>query len=157
MNRQVKRNVTGFIALLAGCIVNYLGDRLIALGGVEIELWRGLDTFTPLWMVGVFVVPLIAGIVVAMIFGLGGKWLCYFPPLIVRSINYVNFLHFTEPPFGTDVLYFPFWILFVILAVEAAAFGGVFGEIIVKRTYGRLPREMVYRSSKSDPDTGGKQ
>lgn len=155
MNRQLKRNITGFIALLAGCIVNYLGDRLL---GVEIELWRGLDTFTPLWMVNVFVVPLIAGVVVAMIFGLGGKWLCYFPPLIVRSIGYINYLYFTEPPFGTDLLYFPFWILFVILAVEAAAFGGVFGEIIIKRTYGRLPREMVYRSSKSDhpADPGSK-
>lgn len=154
MNRRLKRNISGFVALLAGCLVNYIGDSLL---GVEIELWRGLDTFSMLWMVNLFVVPLISGVVVAVIFGLGGKWLCYFPPLIVRSLEYINYLYFTEPPFGTDVLYFPFWILFVILAVEAAAFGGVFGEIIIKRTYGRLPKELVYRdkSDRHRPDPGG--
>jgi hypothetical protein len=153
MNKQFKRNLTGFIALLAGCAVNYLGDILL---GVDIELWRGLETFSALWMVNIFVVPLISGVAVAMIFGLGGKWLCYFPPLIVRSIGYANYMYFAEPPFGTQLLYFPFWIMFVILAVEAAAFGGVFGEIIIKRTYGRLPREEVYRSKSDHPDSGEK-
>jgi hypothetical protein len=29
--------------------------------------------------------------------------------------------------------------------VESAAFGGVIGEILVKRTYGRIPRHLLYR------------
>lgn len=150
MRPQTKRNISGFLALVAGCLVNYAGDRLV---GVDIELWWGLNTFSPMWMVDVFIVPLIAGIVVAMIFGLGGKWLCYFPPLIVRCISYINFAYFTEVPPGAELMIIPYWIMFVILAVEAAAFGGVIGEIIIKRTYGRLPREMVYRNSKTKGGT----
>jgi hypothetical protein len=43
------------------------------------------------------------------------------------------------------MLTFPLWILIVILTVESAAFGGVIGEILVKRTYGRIPRDQLYR------------
>jgi hypothetical protein len=143
MSPQIRRNISGTLAVLAGCAVVYVGDWLV---GVDIELWWGLATFTPMWMVAVFVVPLISGIVCAMIFGLGGKWLCYFPPLIVRTINYFAYFYGAKvPPDGAELLFFPYWIMFVILVVEAAAFGGVFGEIVVKKTYGRLPREMVYR------------
>lgn len=142
VNQMTRRFITGCVALAAGCLVNYLGDRIL---GVDAELWWGLATFSLVWMLDIFVVPLIAGIVVAVIFGLGGKWLCYFPPLIIRTISYFN-LYFSEalPP-GAQMLTFPLWILIVILAVEAAAFGGVIGEIIVKRTYGRIPRHLLYR------------
>jgi hypothetical protein len=142
LSRQARRNLTGLIALLAGSAVIVLGDKLL---GVHIELWLGLATFSTAWALDMFLVPFIAGFVVAVIFGLGGKWLCYFPPLIVRSVSYLVFAYFHDVPAGADLLTFPFWILFVILAVEAAAFGGVFGEIIIKRTYGRMPRELVYR------------
>lgn len=153
MQLQTKRRITGLVALTAGCLVNYLGDRAL---GVHVELWWGLGTFNILWMIDMFVVPLIAGIVVAVIFGLGGKWLCYFPPLIVRTISYFNFAFYDPIPSGAQLLTFPLWVLIVILVVEAAAFGGVIGEVIVKRTYGRLPRHLVYRhktqggSSESD-------
>jgi hypothetical protein len=141
MNVKTKRYITGCIALLAGCLVNYAGDRLL---GVHPELWRGLGTFNFAWMLDIFVVPLIAGIVVAVIFGLGGKWLCYFPPLIVRTINYFMLYSADALPAGAQMLTFPLWILIVILVVEAAAFGGVIGEIMIKRTYGRIPRHLLY-------------
>jgi hypothetical protein len=147
LTRRTKRNLTGFIALLAGSLVIFLGDRLL---GVHIELWLGLVTFSPAWTLDMFLVPFIAGFVVAVIFGLGGKWLCYFPPLIVRTINYFGFAYLQPVPHGADLLAFPFWILFVILAMEAAAFGGVFGEIVIKRTYGRMPRDVVYRRRPGD-------
>lgn len=155
LSPKTRRNISGTIAILAGCAVVYIGDWLV---GVDIELWWGLATFTPLWMVAVFVVPLISGLVCAMIFGLGGKWLCYFPPLIVRTINYFAYVYeFKAPPPGAELLFFPYWILFVILVVEAAAFGGVFGEIVVKRTYGRLPREQVYRKAGDESAGSGGQ
>lgn len=142
MDLRTKRRITGVVAVVAGCLVNYLGDRLL---GVSVELWWGLSTFNYAWMIDMFIVPLIAGTVVAMIFGLGGKWLCYIPPVIVRSLAYMNFLYYEPIPTGAQLLTLPLWVLIVILVVEAAAFGGVIGEIIVKRTYGRLPRHMVYR------------
>jgi hypothetical protein len=145
VKKQTRRFITGTVALIAGSLVVYAGDRLT---GVQIELWWGLSTFNFLWMIAMFIVPLISGIVVAVIFGLGGKWLCYFPPLIVRCIEYFRFAFFSEVPEGAVLLVFPYWILFVILVVEAAAFGGVIGEIMVKRTYGRLPRELVYRGKR---------
>ncbi|MCC6207957.1 MAG: hypothetical protein IT488_07375 [Gammaproteobacteria bacterium] len=147
MNVRTRRYITGGVALIAGCLVNYAGDRLL---GVDLELWLGLSTFGIFWMLDMFLVPMIAGIVVAAIFGLGGKWLCYFPPLIVRIINYSVLYSADSLPQGAQMLTFPLWILIVILAVEAAAFGGVAGEIIVKRTYGRLPRHLVYRDKNQE-------
>ena len=83
MNWQ--RFVTGTVAVVVASGINHFGDRLL---GVRIELFWGLSTFNFLWFLDMFVVPFIAGMVVSLIFGLGGKWLCYFPPLIVRAIAY---------------------------------------------------------------------
>lgn len=132
----------GVLALLAGCAVIYLGDLLL---GINLELFWGLQTFNPIWFLDLFVVPLISGTVVGMIFGLGGKWLCYFPPLIVRLFSYYQFMYFISIPDGASLMPMGWWGFFVILAIESAAFGGVAGEILVKRTYGRLPRELVYK------------
>ncbi len=140
MSRRQARILTGLVAVLAGMGVNILGDRLL---GVSVELWWGVDTFSAAWILDVFLVPFIAGIVVAVIFGLGGKWLCYFPPAIVRIISYVNFAGPEPIPQGAYLLSVQFWILIVILVVEAAAFGGAAGEILVKRTYGRHPDRIA--------------
>ncbi|HHH36314.1 MAG TPA: hypothetical protein ENK48_05730 [Gammaproteobacteria bacterium] len=145
MRLSTRRRITGAVALAAGCLIIYGGDRLL---GVTPELWWGLSTFSYAWMADIFLVPLISGIVVAIIFGLGGKWLCYFPPIIVRVASYVNLVYYTSPPEGAQLLTLPLWSLVVILVVEAAVFGGVFGEIIIKRTYGRLPRHLVYRDKR---------
>jgi hypothetical protein len=129
-----RRLARGAAALLLGSALNHFGDRLL---GVKIELFRGLMGFDGAWILDVFAVPFIVGIVVAVIFGLGGKWLCYFPPLIVRILSYVQILYFTGVPPGTSLIPLGWWGFFVILVIEAAAIGGVIGEIAVKSTYGR--------------------
>jgi hypothetical protein len=129
-----KRLAKGAAALLLGSALNHFGDRLL---GVKIELFRGLTGFDGPWILDVFLVPFLVGIVVAAIFGLGGKWLCYFPPLIVRILSYVEILYVTGVPAGTSLIPLGWWGFFVILVIEAAAVGGVVGEIAVKSTYGR--------------------
>lgn len=137
------RFTKGVLALIAGCAIIAVGDYLL---GIELELFWGLQTFNSLWFIDIFIVPLIAGTVVAMIFGLGGKWLCYFPPLLVRLYSYYDFMYFSSVPDGASLMPMGWWGFFVILAIESAAFGGVAGEILVKKTYGRLPPVMVYKS-----------
>jgi len=126
----------GSAALLLGSALNHFGDRLL---GVKIELFRGLLGFDGWWILDVFAVPFLVGILVAAIFGLGGKWLCYFPPLIVRSVSYMGIYFGAGAPPGTSLIPLGWWGFFVILAVEAAAVGGVVGEIMIKSTYGRKP------------------
>lgn len=138
--------VVGAGAILAGAIVNLAGDLLL---GVRLELFLGVSTFSPIWVVDLFVVPFVAGFVVSMIYGLGGKLLCYFSPLIVRAWGYyeatVNPVILAQAGEGVTVLPLEYWALILVLAIEAAAFGGVFGEVMVKKTYGRLPRYMIYK------------
>lgn len=136
------RLLTAMAALLVGCALNHFGDRLL---GVQIELFRGLDTFSFPWIVDMFALPFVVGLVVAAIFGMGGKWLCYFPPLIVRAINYFIIAHSAAVPEGASLLPLGWWGFFVILVMEAAAFGGIIGEVVMKGTYGRSAPEKVYK------------
>ena len=132
----------GTVAVIVGCAINVLGDRIL---GIDLELFWGLSTFNFLWFLDLFVVPLFAGFVVALIFGLGGKWLCYFPPLIVRLLSYYYFMYFTSIPDGASLMPMGWWGFFVILAIESAAFGGVAGEIMSKKTYGRMSRAKYHK------------
>lgn len=140
-----QRFMTGTLAILVGCLVNYVGDKLL---GVRIELFygNGLDTFNFIWFVQLFILPVLVGFVVAAIFGLGGKWLCYFPPMIVRYLAYVETEYFVGIPVNTHLMPMGLWVFFVILAVECAAIGGVFGEIMNKRVYGRTSKEEAERT-----------
>jgi hypothetical protein len=144
----------GLAVLLIGSAVNHFGDRLL---GVKIELWYGLHTFNGMWIVDMFVLPFFVGFLVAVMFGMGGKWLCYFPPLIVRATSYFEISHSGNLPEGASVLPLGWWGFFVILVIEAAAFGGIMGEIMVKGTYGRSPRHKIYKErpnqNDSDPET----
>lgn len=118
----------GTIAVLAGTVLNILGDWLL---GVKIEIFQGMATFTPLWALDVFLVPFIAGYVVAKMYGeKGGKWLACLPPLIVR-FGAVFHLYLTDPQWNENLffhLHLHYWGLCVILAVEAANIGGILGE-----------------------------
>ena len=120
---------------MIGSAVNYFGDRLL---GVKMELWHGFSGLTSaiLWL-DVFIVTFIAGVAVAWVFGQGGKWLCYFPPLIVRCISYAQLRYLGEIPEGSSLIPLGWWGFFVILAIEGAAFGGILGEVFVKRIYSR--------------------
>jgi hypothetical protein len=127
----------GAATVMIGSGLNYFGDRLL---GVKIELYRGLlDKFSLPSMLDVFLVPFVVGLVVALIFGRGGKWLCYFPPMIVRTVSYVSIYSAGVVPVGSRLIPIGWWGFFVILAVESSAIGGVLGEVMVKRTYGRSP------------------
>jgi hypothetical protein len=139
------RYALGAAALMIGSAVNYFGDRLL---GVKIELYRGLmDKFSLASMADVFLVPFIVGLLVAWIFGQGGKWLCYFPPIIVRTVSYVSIYAGGVVPEGSRLIPIGWWGFFVILAVEASAIGGVLGEVMIKRTYGRSPKGGPMRRS----------
>lgn len=151
MKQRSMAILMGVVAISAGALVNYLGDRLL---GVRLELFWGVSTFSPLWVVDLFLVPFVAGIVVSLIYGLGGKLLCYFAPIITRGISYIYMINYEGLPEGVTVLPVWYWILVLIVAIEAAAFGGVLGEIMIKKTYGRRPRHTLYKkSSDTVPDS----
>ncbi len=128
------RFALGTLAFLAGSLVNYIGDRLL---GVRIELFYGLETFNFIWFLQLFIWPVVVGIVVALIFGRGGKWLAYFPPAFVRLIAYYETQYLIGVPDNASLMPMGWWTFFVILAVECAAIGGIIGEVMLKRAYGR--------------------
>jgi hypothetical protein len=129
------RYALGSAALMIGSAVNYFGDRLL---GVRLEVFHDiLTSFSGLALLDIFIVPFIAGLAVAWVFGRGGKWLCYFPPLIVRGVAYASLAIADDLPPGESLLPLGWWGFFVILVMEAAAFGGIFGEIFLKRIYTR--------------------
>lgn len=131
---MTRRYITGLVALLAGMALNHLGDRLL---GVKIELFSGLSTFSFAWVLDIFLVPFLVGLLVAWIFGKGAKWLCYFPPLIVRCISYAEIVYITGTPHGSNLNPMGWWGFYVILAMEAAGIGGIIGEVLIKNVYGR--------------------
>ncbi len=135
--------VWGIFAVLVGATVIYVGDRLT---GISLEVFYGVQTFNPMWIITLFFVPFVAGVVVSLIFGLGGKILAYFSPIIVRVYEY-NAIHDVrfDLPDGVTLLPVGFWILVVILAVEAAAIGGVIGEIVNKKVYGRSAKSKLHK------------
>jgi hypothetical protein len=133
------RYVMGIVAILIGMSLNHLGDRLL---GVKIELFSGLSTFSFAWILDVFFVPFLVGLVVAWIFGMGAKWLCYFPPLIVRCLSYAEILYLTGTPHGSILNPLGWWGFFVILAMESAGIGGIVGEVMIKNVYGRSNKDI---------------
>lgn len=152
------RFISGTVAIMIGCVVNYAGDRLL---GVRLELVPVRDPlaiFNVLWAIQVFILPVIVGWVTASVFGLGGKWLCYFPPAIVRTIAYLQSYYMVELPSGMTLMPFGWWIFFVILAVECSAIGGVFGEAMIKRIYGRTsPEEAEKMYIKPEDNSNNKE
>jgi len=129
-----QRYLKGLVALLIGMSLNHFGDRLL---GVKIELFSGLSTFSFAWMLDVFFVPFLVGLAVAWIFGWGAKWLCYFPPLIVRCLSYAEILYVSGTPHGSNLNPLGWWGFYVILAMESAGIGGILGELMIKNVYGR--------------------
>ena len=121
------------VAMIVGCAVNYLGNWLI---GVRIELFWGLKTFSFLWFLELFVLPVIVGISVSLVYGLGGKWFASLPPLIVHFTAYYQTKYSLGIPDGAHLMPMGWWGFFIILAMESGMIGGVLGEIANKRVYG---------------------
>jgi len=140
----VKEFFWATLAVCAGAAVIYAGDQLL---GVQLELYRGIYTFSPIWVLDLILVPLIAGIVVSAIYGLGGKILAYFSPLLVRVPEYMALDH-SNVPDGSALLPLGFWMLLVIVSVEAAAGGGILGEYFIKKIYGRRPNHLIHKKYK---------
>jgi hypothetical protein len=128
------------LAIAAGAIIIYLGDRLL---GVRLEYYSGIETFNTSWALDVFGVTFVAGVVVSLIYGLGGKILAHLSPVLVRVISYYEVHHGLVPPEGASILPIGFWLLVVVLSAEFAALGGVVGEVIVKKTYGRTANKAL--------------
>lgn len=146
-------------AVMAGVAVIYLGDMAL---GVTLEFYFGVATFSPLWVVDLFVVPFIAGILVSYIYGLGGKILAHFPPLIVRVSSFYAISNGGMVPPGVEVLPLGFWLLVLVMSVEFAGIGGVVGEVLVKRTYGRTAKELLHKKYQKaeeieSPDDAGRK
>ena len=142
------------LAVVVGAAVVYLGDRLL---GVRLEYYFGVETFSPAWTLDLFVVPFIAGIIVSLIYGLGGKILAHISPVLIRIYSFYELSHGLTPPDGVTALPLSFWLLIVVVSAEFAAFGGVVGEIIIKRTYGRTANKALlhkkYQNKKIIPAT----
>lgn len=132
------------VSVLAGAVVIYVGDTLV---GVQLEVIKVpgylLSYFTPMLMVDMFIVPLIGGFVVTSIYGLGGKILSGFAPVLVRGYCYYS-LTFITPPGEGETLPFLYWILPVIITVEVAWVGGFLGEVMIKKIYGRPNKKPNY-------------
>jgi hypothetical protein len=131
-----ERVYRGAGAVILASVFIHFCDRIL---GVKIEAFTGgIDYFSPWWVLDVFLVPFLAGIIVSSIFGYGGKWLAHLPPLIVRSLSYFTIAeHMTFIAPGSSLMPIGWWGFFLILTVEFCAVGGVIGEVMVKRTYGR--------------------
>ena len=136
-------------AIAVGCIVNMIGDWLI---GSRVELFYGLiETFSFAWFVQIFILPVLVGYSVTYVYGLGGKWLCYLPPLIVRFIAYFQTVYFIGVPPNAALMPLGWWGFFVILAIESAVIGGVLGEVLIKRIYGRTAKQELPTPSDDKP------
>lgn len=129
------------LAVSVGSLVIYIGDRVL---NVHLGVFFGIQTFNPVWAMTLILVPLIAGIAVSLIYGLGGKMLAHFAPIPIQVYQYLQLDNQTLPE-GVTVLPLGYWILILIVCVEAAAAGGFIGEIIIKRTYGRRPKHLVHK------------
>ena len=134
------------LAVLVGAAIVYAGDKLL---GVSLEVYFGVNTYNPIWLLDLILVPFIAGLAVSAIYGLGGKILAHFSPLIVRVIEY-NMLDMSTFPDGVHPLPLGFWISIVIVTVEAASAGGFVGEVVIKRTYGRRPKHLIHKRYQKD-------
>jgi len=144
-----------FAAFLAAGFVFDLGHQIL---GVRVELFWGLAGYDLAWVTAMFALPFVTGILVGLIYGWGGKLLAHFPPLVVLSIHYY-FTAIHGAPEGAHLIPLMWWGFFVILNMEFCAFGGVIGELLLKRVYGTwdLPGTADYNSADSEPlpkDTG---
>ena len=156
-----QRFFKGVAALLIGTALIYFGDRVL---GVKIELFSGLSTFNFAWALDIFFVPFMVGMVVAGIFGREADhstetsrftqgigiiiWLCYFPPLIVRSISYAEIQYVTGTPEGSSLMPLGLWACFVVMTMTTAGMGEIVGEVVIK-AYSRSQPVSVDTASPS--------
>jgi len=122
------------VAFLVSSFFFNMGHSLL---GVHIELYWGIAGYNFAFVLSMFLLPLLTGMLVGLIYGWGGKWLAHFPPLVVLGVDYYMTMKMGVPD-GAKLIPLMWWGFFVILNMEFCAMGGVFGEILLKRWYGTL-------------------
>ncbi|MEQ6340683.1 MAG: hypothetical protein M3A44_03295 [Gammaproteobacteria bacterium] len=147
MNGKIKIRLLDVLvaaaAVTVGVLINVIGDSWT---GVQLHLFFGIDYFTYDWAITLFFIPFVAGLPVALIYGFGGKLLAFFVPFIVQGYKYLDaFYGGAVMPEGARLLPVVYWALVVLIAMEFAGLGGLVGEVIIKKTYGRTPRHLRYR------------
>lgn len=145
MREKMLAVLLGSAALAVGIIINYFGDRIL---GVRLELYWGVTTYTPAWVADLFLVPTVAGVFVSIIYGFGGKYIAMAGPLLLQSVYYWQSLY-GSVPVADDVHVLPwvYWVLLVVVAMEFAGIGGFIGEVLIKKTFGRTPRHLLYKKA----------
>lgn len=119
-------------AFPVGCLVIETGLSLL---GVRLEWFFGIDTFSLAWVTALSILPFVSGMVVGVIYGFGGKYLAHFPPALVMGYAYYESV--THPlPQGVHLLPWQLFAFFTILTMEFSAFGGVIGELFIRRYIG---------------------
>ncbi|NDU85748.1 MAG: hypothetical protein G3H99_03945 [Ferrovum sp.] len=136
MNNRV---IAGTVAVMVGIALNMVGDWVL---GVRIEVFRGIATFTLPWIVDVFLVPFMVGLLVAKIFGKHAKWLACVPPIVVRFSSYLYLYYLDHSHDFFFNFHLHYWGLCVILAVESANLGAILGEVLVG-VYGRIDHPRI--------------
>lgn len=147
--RRFQDLVWAVFAVMTGVVVIHAGDHLL---GVRLEYFWGISTFSLYWIADLILVPIAAGITVSFIYGLGGKILAHFPPLIARLLSYAEVTNLDVLPHNASLLPMGYWGFIVVVVIEAGAAGGVLGEIMFKKIYGRTPKHLLYRDKKSRHD-----
>jgi hypothetical protein len=140
---RIKAILWGSGSILVGAAVIFVGDNLL---GIRLELFKGIAaTFGDWrWLVDLTIIPLIGGVIVTSIYGLGGKILCMIAALLARVFSYWEISHITGIPDGYSLLPLGFWGFPVIVTMELAMAGGFLGEIFIKKIYGRRPKHVRY-------------
>ncbi|MDQ6953469.1 MAG: hypothetical protein Q9M15_08080 [Mariprofundaceae bacterium] len=123
-----------FVAFFATTIVFDLGHRVL---DVQIELFWGIAGYNFSWVLAMYALPFLAGIVFSLIFGWGGKLLAHLPPIFVLGIDYYMRVQ-TGAPEGAQIIPLMWWGFFLILNMEFCAVGGFIGELLLKYRYGTL-------------------
>ncbi|GMQ99306.1 MAG: hypothetical protein BMS9Abin18_0123 [Zetaproteobacteria bacterium] len=127
------------VALGIGCAMIHFGGRLL---GVRVELFWGLSTFSLAWIANIFLVPFVTGWVIAWVYGMGGKMVAHFPPLIVHTISYFETVYSLGVPHGASLNPIGFWGLYVILTMEFCALGAFLGEFHIQRAVVKRRKKM---------------
>jgi len=121
----------GLLAFFAGAAVLETGLVLLDL---HIEWYAGLATYNWRFVLGMSLLPTLAGFVVGIIYGYGGKYLAHFPPLVLLGWHYYESTHLVhQMPPGVYLMPWQLWAFFVIFQMEMSALGAFLGEIVSRR------------------------
>ena len=138
----------GVLAFVAGIVV-YQGCMMLL--DVHLEYFAGLTGFDLSWLVAMSLVPVLAGIVIGLIYGFGAKYLAHFPPAVAMLWQYQN-ISYADIPSDAHLLPWGMWIMFVILQMEFCAIGGFIGEILIRKRYAWDNQEVHFADSEPLPE-----